>query len=204
MYNFLVEELVEPWEETSCGTLSSADGGAAPRWSWVLLQLPQNYPSTIWWTPWTHNTFHNKRRYKLQKGYWTRDKACHHVALYFKQMRFLCHPPIWFQSCQKQYQLVSERCMWSLGTGSEKWSDYLPCWQWHLARNCYCHRKSPKSGSMYYNYKSFNSIVLMALVNANYKFLWNDVGGTDIQSVRIERILSRWIHLILSTCTVTK
>lgn len=33
-----------------------------------------------------------------------------------------------------------------------------------------------KSGSTYYNYKSFHSIVLMGLVNSNYEFIYVDVG----------------------------
>jgi len=38
-------------------------------------------------------------------------------------------------------------------------------------------RKPAKSGSLYYNYKSFLSVVLMALVDGDYKFLWVDISG---------------------------
>ncbi|XP_062588068.1 putative nuclease HARBI1 [Saccostrea cucullata] len=43
-------------------------------------------------------------------------------------------------------------------------------------------RKPASSGSLYYNYKKFCSIVLLALVDANAKFLWIDVGGLGHQS----------------------
>lgn len=37
-------------------------------------------------------------------------------------------------------------------------------------------KKPPKSGSRYYNYKGFCSVVLMAAVDANYSFIWFSVG----------------------------
>lgn len=41
--------------------------------------------------------------------------------------------------------------------------------------------KCPESsGSHYYNYKHFNSIILFALVDANYKFIYVDVGNAGI------------------------
>ncbi|XP_053400597.1 putative nuclease HARBI1 [Mercenaria mercenaria] len=41
----------------------------------------------------------------------------------------------------------------------------------HVAIEC-----PPGGGSVFYNYKKFHSIVMMAFADADYKFLWVDVG----------------------------
>ena len=42
----------------------------------------------------------------------------------------------------------------------------------HIAIQC-----PARAGSMYYNYKGYHSLILMALVDADYKFLWAEVGS---------------------------
>ncbi|CAH1248880.1 HARBI1 [Branchiostoma lanceolatum] len=42
----------------------------------------------------------------------------------------------------------------------------------HVACRC-----PENSGSMYFNYKGFYSILLFAMVDADYKFIWADIGG---------------------------
>lgn len=38
-------------------------------------------------------------------------------------------------------------------------------------------KKPPGSGSTYFNYKKFFSVLLLGLVDADYKFIWVDIGG---------------------------
>lgn len=47
----------------------------------------------------------------------------------------------------------------------------------HVALRC-----PPRGGSYYYNYKGYHSIVLLAIVDANYKFLWVDIGANGASS----------------------
>lgn len=47
----------------------------------------------------------------------------------------------------------------------------------HIACKC-----PPGSGSTYYNYKKFFSVVLLGLVDADYKFVWVDIGGRGAAS----------------------
>ena len=44
------------------------------------------------------------------------------------------------------------------------------------------HIRTDKSGRLYHNFKEFFSVILFAVVDAEYKILYNDVGGRRHQS----------------------
>lgn len=52
-------------------------------------------------------------------------------------------------------------------------------------------------GSMYYNYKGYSSVVLMAVADANYRFIYVDIGsyGKDCDSSVFKRS-SLWTSVI--------
>ncbi len=37
-------------------------------------------------------------------------------------------------------------------------------------------RRPHNCGSLYYNYRDFHSIIMLALVDGDYKFIWADIG----------------------------
>lgn len=43
-------------------------------------------------------------------------------------------------------------------------------------------RAPPNAGSVYFNYKKFHSIVLLAVVDSNYKFIWATIGAPGSNS----------------------
>ena len=85
------------------------------------------------------------------------------------------------ETCEKLWDVLLENGFIDAPDNREKWinvsRDYENKWNFpncvgaidgkHVAIQC-----PPRGGSMYFNYKKFHSIVLMAVVNANYEFIW--------------------------------
>uniref|UniRef100_A0A915KE83 DDE Tnp4 domain-containing protein n=1 Tax=Romanomermis culicivorax TaxID=13658 RepID=A0A915KE83_ROMCU len=73
----------------------------------------------------------------------------------------------------------------------EEWrkiaDDYWKFWQFPLCLGSLDGKhiaiKAPnKTGSMFFNYKHYFSIILMAIVDSNYKFIYVDIGGYGSQN----------------------
>lgn len=66
-------------------------------------------------------------------------------------------------------------------------------------------KKALNSGAFYYNYKRFFSIVMMAVVNANYEFLYLDMGKNrwhsdgSVKHMEFYRRLQNETHNLPST-----
>ena len=56
----------------------------------------------------------------------------------------------------------------------ERWN--LPHCLGELDGNHHKTSQPPHSGSLFFNYKKFFGIILLGLVNANYEFIWLDIG----------------------------
>jgi hypothetical protein len=88
-----------------------------------------------------------------------------------------------FEVCGAIYDDFGDniKCPTTRAEWIEKSDEFARKWNW-----CHClgaidgkHiaiKKPPNSGSWYYNYKKFYSVILMAVVDARYKFMWVEVG----------------------------
>ena len=90
--------------------------------------------------------------------------------------------------CQAIYDEYQEE-LFNVPTTPDGWKEVADKFRsrWNFHHTCgavdgkHVAIKKPKgSGSLYFNYKGFCSIILLAVVDAQYKFLWANVGAKRI------------------------
>ncbi|MCL4153914.1 UNVERIFIED_CONTAM: hypothetical protein GTU68_035447, partial [Idotea baltica] len=88
------------------------------------------------------------------------------------------------ETCKAIYESLKEQYLKTPST-HEEWKEVAKEFDslWQFPNCCgsidgkHIRIKAPQNcGSYFYNYKGFHSVVLMALVNANYEFLYVDIG----------------------------
>ena len=109
---------------------------------------------------------------------------------YYRDMRFsfrVAHntmSKLILEVCQALVDVMEDEFI-KIPTVAEEWQavahDFQQKWQFPHTLGALDGKhiritKPPHGGSLYYNYKQFDSIVMMALVDANYKFLWVQIG----------------------------
>lgn len=91
------------------------------------------------------------------------------------------------QAIYDHYRDTAVKCP----TTEEEWKEvangFSDKWNFHHCCGCIDGKHvriqaPPNSGSQYYNYKGFYSIIMLALVDANYKFMYVDVGSYGADS----------------------
>ena len=111
----------------------------------------------------------------------------------YSSMKFSCRVPhntislVAREVCEAEYMDEVMRCPTTPAEWLEVAEQYYKKWNLphtlgavdgkHVGIVC-----PNNSGSLYYNYKHFYSILLFAMVDADYKFLWADVSGNGAAS----------------------
>jgi hypothetical protein len=92
--------------------------------------------------------------------------------------------------CQAIYDQYHET-VFKCPTTEDEWKEvaqgFSDKWNFHHCCGCIDGKHvriqaPPHSGSLYYNYKGFYSIIMLAVVDANYKFMYVDVGANGADS----------------------
>ena len=140
----------------------------------------------------------NTEKYTLQEATETWAEASHHseVSSVRQQQQksfHVAHNTISLFIPEVCQALIDEYQgeVFAFPTNPDEWKEvtqkYCERWSFHhpsgaLGRKHIAIRSPRHSGTLYYSYKGFFSIILLALVDADYKFIWADVGAQGSSS----------------------